>query len=481
MNYKLLELSTEKLLEKFGAGSHKPGSGSAAALQGMLSAKLIITVIELTTDEKRRKSYGPVFSQLKSMSSEITKTIFPRLAELFQQDSEQFDLAIQLRRERDKARAQKFKQWKEADQQSKDALKSAIETPIEIADLCVKLADFAEILFKNGFQSARGDSAVALNDAVATVGGCLCIINLNLLSIDDIEWIEKIKIDVDKLKFQYERVLSLPYNCHQILENEAKISQSLQREVKDLQESTLAKPKLLNSDIEEVARRVQLLLLKYQDTIWKENKPTAPIAFLKPDIAIEKLLNYRIIRKPSLDSYDMLGEPIEVAGVIYNKEKVVGISKKFSSTIKNFTLAHELGHAFLHKQTGLHRDRAMDGSNVSIQRDAIELQADKFASYFLMPQKQIVRSFQDLFSMNRFLINEDSVFALNGGSLSAFKLKCRNLRDLSRAIASAESFYGTPFQSMAEIFNVSIEAMAIRLEELDLIEYEPAILASFSF
>ena len=226
MNCKLLELSTEKLLEKFGAGSHKPGSGSAAALQGMLSAKLILTVIELTTEEKRRQTYGTVFSQLKSISSEITKTIFPRLAELLQQDSEQFDLAIQLRIERDKAKAQKFKQWREADQQSKNALKSAIETPIEVANLCIKLADFAEFLFENGFQSARGDSAVALNDAVAAVGGCLCIINLNLLSIDDIEWIEKVKIDVDDLKFQYERILSLPYNCHQILENEAKISLS---------------------------------------------------------------------------------------------------------------------------------------------------------------------------------------------------------------------------------------------------------------
>jgi len=45
---KLIELSTEELLKKFGSGKHKPGSGSAAAFQGMLSAKLIHTVIDLT-------------------------------------------------------------------------------------------------------------------------------------------------------------------------------------------------------------------------------------------------------------------------------------------------------------------------------------------------------------------------------------------------------------------------------------------------
>jgi hypothetical protein len=37
MTEKLTEIATGKLLEKFGAGDHKPGSGSASALQGMLS------------------------------------------------------------------------------------------------------------------------------------------------------------------------------------------------------------------------------------------------------------------------------------------------------------------------------------------------------------------------------------------------------------------------------------------------------------
>ena len=50
-----LELPAAELLEKFGKGSHVPGSGSAAAFQGMLSAQLILTVISLTLDKKRGK------------------------------------------------------------------------------------------------------------------------------------------------------------------------------------------------------------------------------------------------------------------------------------------------------------------------------------------------------------------------------------------------------------------------------------------
>jgi len=58
---KLIELSTEELLKKFGSGKHKPGSGSAAAFQGMLSAKLIHTVIDLT---KSRETYKKWWTEL---------------------------------------------------------------------------------------------------------------------------------------------------------------------------------------------------------------------------------------------------------------------------------------------------------------------------------------------------------------------------------------------------------------------------------
>ena len=39
METDLLEKSVNELMEKFGAGNHKPGSCSAAAFQGMVSAK----------------------------------------------------------------------------------------------------------------------------------------------------------------------------------------------------------------------------------------------------------------------------------------------------------------------------------------------------------------------------------------------------------------------------------------------------------
>jgi formiminotetrahydrofolate cyclodeaminase/Zn-dependent peptidase ImmA (M78 family) len=479
MNGKLIELPTEKLLEKFGAGNHKPGSGSAAALQGLLSAQLILTVIDLTSDGKRISDYQSILAQLSVMSSDINTRIYPRLQKLFQQDSEQFDSAIQLRIARDNEKG--FKRRTELDQQAKDALKLAIETPIEVAKLCVELADFAIFIFNNAFKSARGDSGVALNSAVAVVAGCLSIIELNLLSIDDEEWIKKIKLATKELKLQYERLLSLANNSLLVLEIEVEVNQSLQNEIKKFQTNKLNKPNLSNNDIEEVARKAQIILWNYRNTIWKKKKPENPREILKPHVAFEKLLNYRVIKRETLGTYDMSGESIEIAGIIDNGKKAVGISKKFSSSTQNFTLAHELGHALLHKQTVLHRDRAMDGSSGLIAREPIEYQADKFASYFLMPEKQVKKLFQEIFLIEKFFPNEDNVFALTGGSLSSFRSNCRNLRELSRIIASAESLYGNPFKSMAEVFNVSIGAMAIRLEELGLVEFESAVKATMSF
>jgi formiminotetrahydrofolate cyclodeaminase len=60
MDVELIKLPTETLLGKFGLGNHVPGSGSATALQGLLSAQLISTVINLTSSEKHRNKYQSV-------------------------------------------------------------------------------------------------------------------------------------------------------------------------------------------------------------------------------------------------------------------------------------------------------------------------------------------------------------------------------------------------------------------------------------
>jgi Zn-dependent peptidase ImmA (M78 family) len=125
----------------------------------------------------------------------------------------------------------------------------------------------------------------------------------------------------------------------------------------------------------------------------------------------------------------------------------------------------------MHRQPVLHQDKPLDGSAAGNTRDAVELEADKFATHFLMPAKQVKGIFRQLFLTDKFVINENMVFSLTGGGVSAFRQKCKSLRDLSRILAEAGSNAGESFKSMAGIFNVSKETMAIRLKELQLVEF----------
>src|SRR5215831_15595393 len=164
MSHRLIDIPLGELLNKFGAGSHKPGSGSAAALSAMVSAKMIITVIDLT---KGRGTYSEHAPDLLKISELINTTYYPRLVELFQKDSDEFDRVINLRRQRDR----------ESDPVTKNAtiltldkaMRIATEIPLTIAELSLDLGNFAIEVFDHGFKAVRGDSGVGLNSAISAI------------------------------------------------------------------------------------------------------------------------------------------------------------------------------------------------------------------------------------------------------------------------------------------------------------------------
>jgi formiminotetrahydrofolate cyclodeaminase len=186
MSVDLLQLPTRHLLDKIGAGSHKPGSGSAAALNGILSCKLLLTVIELTLDPKRTKTYAHCQREFEEIRNKIIKDISPQLETLFEEDSVQFDKAIKKRIERDNEKNQRIKN--DLQGESLRELRKSTEIPMEIAKLCIQLAKYSTIVFDKGFRSARGDSGVALGSSLSGLTGCISIISLNLQSFPKSIW-----------------------------------------------------------------------------------------------------------------------------------------------------------------------------------------------------------------------------------------------------------------------------------------------------
>lgn len=167
------------------------------------------------------------------------------------------------------------------------------------------------------------------------------------------------------------------------------------------------------SEIENIARKLQIALWKLKANGDSSNSTINPVEVLDAAHAIRNI-GYDYQLAESLGQFSLHGKLMEVAGIIDNHTRNVKISRKFQTNVRNFTAAHELGHAILHDARGLHRDRPLDGTSIGESREAIELEADKFACYFLMPRKLIRSRFKQLFCTEKFLINDDTLFALAG-------------------------------------------------------------------
>lgn len=224
------------------------------------------------------------------------------------------------------------------------------------------------------------------------------------------------------------------------------------------------------SQIEGIARKLQIEMWHRREKI-RPGRLANPHDILDPSSALEGI-GYSVVMEESLGQYADKGGLFEVAGILDNQNGRVHVSAFFAPEVRKFTLAHELGHAVLHGQQGLHRDRAVDGATNKV-RDRKELEADVFATFFLLPEKLVRAVFAQTFLTHKFVLDDGTAFALTSGSLESIQKKCGTLRDLTRMLANANYFNGVPFHSIAKRFGVSVEAMAIRLEELSLVEWCP--------
>ncbi len=219
--------------------------------------------------------------------------------------------------------------------------------------------------------------------------------------------------------------------------------------------------------IEKLASDLHARLWRERESLFGDIPPSDPIELLDPALALH-LVGYDFSVDEGLGKYRGNGGYVEVAGLIDRHSKTVRVSRRFPTNVRTFTAAHELGHAVLHATGGgIHRDRPLDGNKFS--RDPVELEADTFATFFLMPGRLVRTRFAGLFGTDFFELIDHTAFALSSSSVEEIRSECPTLRHLSRMLASAEHFNGRHFVSLADQFRVSIEAMAIRLEELKLV------------
>lgn len=222
-----------------------------------------------------------------------------------------------------------------------------------------------------------------------------------------------------------------------------------------------------DAEIEAKAIALQRRLWRERDQLWEGAPPTNPIEVLDIRKALH-LVGYDLVFESGLGNDPRTH--IEVAGLIDRDAKVVKASLQFvGPAYQRFTLAHELGHAVLHPDAGgIHRDRPLDG--VTRSREPGEREADRFATFFLMPEKLLRECFVQRFGTECFVLTDDTAFALSRTTSDGVQEKNPTIRHLARTLAAAETYNSRSFKSLGAQFGVSVGAMAIRLGELGLLK-----------
>lgn len=472
MTKTILHAPAIEMLHEFGAGKYQPGSGSAAAFEGMLAAKLLMTVITVTQKVSQNKpQYNAVLPLFVTYYNEINDIIFPELQELFLKDSEEFGKAMKFRIARRKEKDDIEKNYLR--RQEMEQMKVVVEIPMRIAQHAIKLCEMANIVFDRGFMDARGDSHVAFSGAVAALAGSLAIIRLNLLEFgsDDYRYCETIIEKLRDMDLTYTNYNALATSKITVLQREYDVKLPFYAELHDFVDSLRDMVSPSREDIENGVSGLWKLIWKHRNLIWPENPPKEHRDLLDPELIFKYVLGYDYVSREEFGALDEVGNTKEIAGLIHQTNRLVVVSNKFAEPIQRFTAAHELAHALFHKHDTLHRDMPAHYEQSHASKPRVEREADWGATCILMPRKFVEQEFEARFGSKPFLVNENSAFNLTKGSILELRNEVRDIDGLATKLAQAESYGHVYFDSLATFFNVSTKAMAIRLIELELVKF----------
>ena len=166
----LLDQSVSDLLGVFAAGRTTPGAGSAAALTGAIAGSLIQAAARYALRAAGKAGASAPFGERAAAILEDAGERSRHLARAVEEDSEAFRRFWQTRTE--------------------EALRLAIDVPIDIAEHCLALAGMGLELYDKGFENARGEAAAASLGAVASGEAAVYAASLNLVSAGTADWID---------------------------------------------------------------------------------------------------------------------------------------------------------------------------------------------------------------------------------------------------------------------------------------------------
>jgi formiminotetrahydrofolate cyclodeaminase len=190
----LADLKITEYLEKAAAGTAVPGGGSVAALTASLAAGLTEMVANLTIGKKGYEAVAEEMKDIVEKSAELRE----KLTAAIDRDAEAYSdvmKAFKLPRATDAEKELR-------NQEIQKAFKHAALVPLEVANHAVKVIDLAARAVNSGNKNAVTDGVVAAMNARTAALAALYNVKINLVSIEDDEFVKELTRKINNLKQQ---------------------------------------------------------------------------------------------------------------------------------------------------------------------------------------------------------------------------------------------------------------------------------------
>jgi len=190
----LAHLSVKEFLEKTASSSPFPGGGSVSALGAALGAALTEMVANLTIGKKGYESAADDMRMIAAKAAELRK----KLTENIDRDSLSYQevmnaFGLPKVTEEEKLRRAEAVQ---------NALKNAALVPLDVAETGMLVMDLTEKAVRLGNRNAFTDGRVGLLMLSSAVRGAIFNVKINLESVQDRDFCEKLSVQVKELEKQ---------------------------------------------------------------------------------------------------------------------------------------------------------------------------------------------------------------------------------------------------------------------------------------
>lgn len=194
----LADLTIKGFLAETAGSAPVPGGGSISALNGAIATALTEMVANLTIGKKK---YAEVEGQMKVIATEAA-LIRERLIRDIDRDSEAYDrvfAAFKLPKDTDEEK-------EERSRVIQNATKEAALVPMEVAEEVASVMETIIYVAHKGNQNAVTDACVAMMAARTCVLGALLNVRINLSSIKDEKFVDKLRTKADFLESEAIRI-----------------------------------------------------------------------------------------------------------------------------------------------------------------------------------------------------------------------------------------------------------------------------------